>query len=472
MNGFSAEEFDPNDPSASGNTGKDNTAKPNGHDSGGSTTNGSATGNTSENSGTTGGAAPAAPAVSEPWPELDAAAYHGVAGEIVCLMAPQTEADPVALLLQLLIYTGNALNRGPYVLVGKDRHHTNLFGLLVGDTAKARKGLSAGHVRDCCKDVDPEWADHRIRGGMSSGEGIIHHIRDEVKKYSLKAKEMVTVDPGIADKRLMLDEREFFSALTVMKREGNTLSGVIRDAWDCRHVLETLTKKEPTKASLPFVSITAHITGDELKNSLDHTSMANGYANRFLFACVRRSKMLPFGGEEVDLEEQISQLRTAVETARMVERVTMNEAAKAFWCEIYSELSTGQPGMLGAITARSEAQTLRLSLIYALLDGVQEIDRVHIEAGLALWKYCNASVRFIFGDMLGDAIADAILKALREKGTSGMTRNDILDLFGRNRGSEKILSALELLLTAGKARFEKTATPGRRGRPKETWYAI
>ena len=54
-------------------------------------------------------------------------------------------------------------------------------------------------------------------------------------------------DPGIDDKRLLLDEREFYSALAVMQREGNTLSRIVRDAWDCLPVLETLTKNEPTR---------------------------------------------------------------------------------------------------------------------------------------------------------------------------------------------------------------------------------
>ena len=53
-----------------------------------------------------------------------------------------------------------------------------------------------------------------------------------------------------------------------------------------------------------------------------------------------------------------------------------------------------------------------------------------------------------------------------------MSRTDISDVFGHNRDSGKITSALELLITSGKARFEKTAASGRRGRPKETWYAI
>ena len=97
----------------------------------------------------------------------------------------------------------------------------------------------------------------------------------------------------------------------------------------------------------------------------------------------------------------------------------MNDSARQLWCEIYSGLSTGQPGLLGAITARAEAQTLRLALIYALLDGAREIDRVHIQAALAMWTYCAASARFIFGDLLGNTTADAILRALRKVAPSG-----------------------------------------------------
>ena len=41
-------------------------------------------------------------------------------------------------------------------------------------------------------------------------------------------------------------------------------------------MIETLTKKEPSKATKPFISTTGHITIDELQQSLDRTSMANG----------------------------------------------------------------------------------------------------------------------------------------------------------------------------------------------------
>jgi hypothetical protein len=131
------------------------------------------------------------------------------------------------------------------------------------------------------------------------------------------------IDAGVSDKRLLLDEREFFLALTVLKREGNTLSRVVREAWDCCELLATLTKHSPTSATQPFISIVGHITIDELRQNLEHTSMANGYANRYLFACVRRSKLMPFGGtQNRDVVELLgTRTREALIAARNIGQV-------------------------------------------------------------------------------------------------------------------------------------------------------
>jgi hypothetical protein len=435
MNGFFAEEFEADAPT------DDTTTKANGPD----------TGNTA-------------------WPELGAAAYRGLAGEVVTTLLPQTEADPVALLLQHLTYFGNAVGRGPHYMVENDKHFANLFVLLAGNTAKARKGLSAGRIRHVFDTADPDWARECITGGMSSGEGVLHAIRDPV--YTVKKGVSVMTDPGVADKRLLLDEREFYSALEVMKREGNILSRIVRDSWDCRPVLRTLTKNNQTRVTNGFISIVGHITIEELRQKLDHTSMANGYANRFLYGCVHRSKMLPFGGDELDTTDLGTRTRVAIETARNFDRVTMTAAAMELWVAVYPQLSCEVPGLLGSLTARAEGQTIRLALIYALLDGADEIDRVHLEAGLAVWAFCDASTRFIFGDVTGDTMADAILRALRSAGATGKTRTELHALFGNNRRGGEIGQALELLMQRGKARSVSTPPAGRRGRPIETWFAI
>ena len=201
-----------------------------------------------------------------------------------------------------------------------------------------------------------------------------------------------------------------------MQRQGNTLSRVIRDAWDCGPVLETLVKKEPNRASKAFISIVGHITIDELRGSLDHTSMANGYANRFLFACVHRSKELPLGGDDVDLSEA-DRADAGRRRCRPRGRARHHERQRqgAVVRDLLGIVG-GTAGHAGRHHGARGSADAAAGLIYALLDGAREIDRVHIEAGLAMWNYCKASARYIFGDLLGNTAADAILRALRTAG--------------------------------------------------------
>src|SRR5215467_2467853 len=46
-----------------------------------------------------------------------AAAFHGLAGDIVYRIEPHTEADPTAILVQTLIAYGNAIGRAPFARV-------------------------------------------------------------------------------------------------------------------------------------------------------------------------------------------------------------------------------------------------------------------------------------------------------------------------------------------------------------------
>lgn len=82
--------------------------------------------------------------------------------------------------------------------------------------------------------------------------------------------------------------------LGVAGRDGNTLSAVLRDCWDTGN-LRVLTRKDPLRATAAHVSVLGHVTVPELRRRLTDTEAANGFANRFLWVCVRRSKRLPAG---------------------------------------------------------------------------------------------------------------------------------------------------------------------------------
>jgi len=412
-----------------------------------------------------------------PWPVMADEAYRGLAGAIVNTIKPASEADPVALLIQTLASVGNAIGRGPYYQVEGDRHGSNLYAVLVGETAKGRKGTSAGRIRQVMQVADPQWASERMHsGGLSSGEGLIWAVRDKIiqlerqgqGKGAAAERVEVEVDPGVIDKRLYILESEFAGALAVMKRDGNTLSRVIRDGWD-RGDLATLTKNSPARATGAHITIVGHITADELRRDLDRVSMANGYANRFLFAVVKRSNVLPFGGVlgEEAIYELGRQTAETIDAARNISQVTMTSAAKENWRKVYPLLSEGEPGLLGAMIGRAEAQVIRLALIYALFDRRAEIDFGHLQAAIAVWEFCESSVRYIFGDALGDPIADEILRQLRAA-KDGLTRTQVRDLFGRHRTADRIGLALSTLERSGKAKMVQRDSGGR---PTEVWVA-
>ena len=110
------------------------------------------------------------------WPAAPGpAAYHGLLGEIVRALEPETEADPIAILTQLLVAFGTAVGRGAYFEIEATRHHPHEFLLLVGESSRARKGTSWDHARRLTCEADPTLSE-RILTGLSSGDYLTHPI--------------------------------------------------------------------------------------------------------------------------------------------------------------------------------------------------------------------------------------------------------------------------------------------------------
>ena len=126
--------------------------------------------------------------------------------------------------------------------------------------------------------------------------------------------------------------------------------------------------------------------------------------------------------------------------------------------------------MFGAVTSRAEAQTLRLSCLFAVLDRSNKVGERHLRAALEVWRYCEESARFIFGQQMGDATADTLLNALKNA-PAGLTRQQIIEgVFGRNKRAEDINRALKSLYDTGVA--YKKQEKGEGGRFVERWFRL
>lgn len=413
------------------------------------------------------------------WPEpLAEEANYGLAGKIVRAIGPITEADVAGLLVQFLVVFGNASGRKAHFQLGGGVHHVNLFCVLVGRTAKARKGTSWAEIERLFENADRVWTSRcLLPGGLASGEGLVWAVRDPVEK-KIKPKKgnqhggdiTKIVDEGVDDKRLLVIETEFASPLRLIRREGNILSAVIRRAWD-KGNLANITKNSPARATNAHISIIGHITREELLREFSAAEGNSGFGNRFLWVCVRRSaKLHPLGGrlEEETFRYLVESLQHALAFARKTREVRFSKQAKKLWYRVYPKLSREVPGLLGAMTMRAEPQVLRLSIIYALLGCSIFIEKKHLRAALAVWRYCEDSARYIFGDAFGDPVVDTILRHLR-KSPDGLTRTDIRETFARNRSEAEISNALRLLLEHGLVRCEREITEGR---PAERWFSV
>lgn len=409
------------------------------------------------------------------WPEdASEAAFNGVAGEIARTLEPQTEADVHAILANTLTTFSVEIGVEPHFMVGGDRHSLRLFTALVGATGKGRKGLSQGETMAIFSAAD-DTTSSRVTSGLSTGEGLIHGVRDPVtKQEAIKEKghvvgyQDVVVDEGVTDKRLLVHESEFARTLRAMGRDGNTLSAILRQAWDSGN-LRTLTRNSPEVATNAHLGLLVHITKDELLRTLDRTDTANGFANRFLWVAVQRSKLLPDGGQLPigEVQRLAGHLRESLEFAKTVHEMKRDPEARDLWHDVYGELSRGQPGLFGAVTGRAEAQVMRLACLYGLMDFKDAVMVHHLEAALAFWKRCEQTARYVFGDATGDPTADAILRALRAQGR--LSQTDIYNLFGRNKPSAQIEKALAVLEDVRMIMSETISSD--RGRPTTYWTA-
>jgi hypothetical protein len=393
------------------------------------------------------------------WPKpLNDVALRGLVGEVVRTIAPHTEADPAALALEFAVGYGNIIGREAHFRVEANRHGTNLYLMLVGQTARSRKGTSFGHIECLLAACDPDWTKQRIQSGLSSGEGLIAAIADEHLNES-----------GSHDSRLLFFEDEFASVLRVMSRYGNTLSTTLRHAWDSRP-LQVLTKESPMRVTTPHISLIGHITQEDLSRYMPETDIRNGMGNRVLWCCARRSKLLPNGGHvpKKDFRRLVRAIRDAVDFGKSTKQTSLSSKAQVLWEKEYPILTADIEGLVGAVTSRAEAQVRRLATVYALMDRSGQVKLQHLRAALEAWRFCRDSAQFVFGDRSVPLTTEDKLLGILRTSRSGLTRTQISAAFKNHLKKDTLSTALEHLQKLDLAHSSVLPTAGRSA---ERWFA-
>lgn len=401
-----------------------------------------------------------------PTPQLDERALYGVLGELVRLIEPHTEAHPAGILFSSMAMLGALIGRSPYLDIDGNRHGANLFVLLVGPTSSGRKGTAAGWARRILRRVDEDFDKRNVAGGLSTGEGLIHRVRDA----GLALPGEKHPDPGVTDKRLVVTAEEMGAAFRKAQGRESSLFHTLRMAWD-GGTLSTLTRRESMTATDPHISVLGQITPAELRACVTDADAAGGTLNRFLYAFVERVRSLPEGGapDEARFDELTTELRRRVVDARSVSLMRFDPEARATWSALYEHLQRGFPGRIGQVTTRAAPLVRRLAMLYALLNGHRTITFADLEAAEALWCYALDSARFVFGARALTEIEQRILDALAPAGARGLSRTDLSMAVFRSGSTArtKLEAALVTLREADLVRMYQGKAD--RGRPPEMW---
>lgn len=390
------------------------------------------------------------------WPAPpDEVAYHGVLGEMALRIAPHTEADPVGILAGLLTMFGVACGRYRYIYQGA-AHSPNLFVVLVGETAHARKGTALGIARDVMTAAYPGWRSMLVPG-LGSGEGLVGWLARRDGS-----------DPEVrTEHRALVMVDEFGGPLTTMNRQGSILSTMLREGWDGVPMGRTLAR-EDAMVAFHHVAILSSITPVELRDKLADVDAANGFANRALWVAVRRTALVPFPESPVArLGDLIRPLHQAIIEAQDPGELHWTPDAADLWEAVYAGFASRPTfGMVRSVTARAEAQTVRLALTFALADRAPAIGVDHLEAARALVDYVERSVVWTFGDSTGDRHADALRRMLRDGPISWEDAKRALNL----RYAADMDQVARVLIDAGLA--EVLVARQGRGRPRRVIRAV
>lgn len=404
-------------------------------------------------------------------PQPSQECFYGLVGEVAQSGSESTEANPYAIGLNLLSYLSAAIGRGPYLPVGNTWHHARLFTLHVGRSGRGRKGDACNlvHRIDRALRTRNELIAPQVhRGGLSTREGLALMIHDGFTEGKNK------VEP-IDDKRLIVFESEFANILHQGKRDGNTLSTALRDAWDGVS-LRPATKNNRIWASNPHIALAGGITPSELKSLLATRELTNGFANRFLMIWAERTKILPFPRATpqpvVDtfaerIEDVLRFAGADMPLAMDCQRVTFTAAAESFYGKLYlAELNDQSAGeTLNALLERRAPVLLRLAMIFALSDLTRVIDVQHLNAALAWIRYWHDSVKYIFATShdetaaeLTNEAAQKIFEFLGKRKTA--TRTEISrECFQAHLPKPQIDAALDELLSASPPAIVVEAQP-------------
>ncbi|HUR18878.1 MAG TPA: DUF3987 domain-containing protein [Acidimicrobiales bacterium] len=405
---------------------------------------------------------------------------RGPLGQLVMMTYGRTEADPVAVTVQLATLLAASLGPARRVQCASPEP-IRLYTLVVGKSGVGRKGTSWKVASRLAQLADPS-IEGRIQSGFGSGESIVDSFATE--------------NGDRPDPRLCIFADEFARILKTSGRQGDTTSELLREAWNSDR-LQARARQKTTVAEVAHICIVGHVTPTDLSRWLSPEKLKDGFIGRMLFVWSVGGPHVPFGSPDwltAEIATEASKLGDFLRRNRTpgtlhpvdgIEGEVLRwwqEEARPPWAERVE--SADEP--METLGSRWESYCWRLAGLAAVLED-SDIERHHLEWGLAVWEHSWNAAMSLFGPagmaqpewesptnrdrMRVRQLVDTLWPHVEEAGIEGLTAREVNRLIRGRLGT----SAMAEVRTEGVKLglwFDQTREPANGvGRPQRVLVA-
>jgi hypothetical protein len=334
------------------------------------------------------------------------------------VMVPTTEATPAYHLGAALTAVGVVLGRSCWNDYAR-RIYPNLFTVLVGSSGRSRKDTAIDRALTAIEPPDLRAPFHNVLDTVASAEGLIERL---------------------AVKQTIIHLSEVSTLLRNARREGTSnIIPYLTKLFDCPPAVELPTRKNAIRAEKPFLSILGATTPEWFDRDVTEEDMHGGFIGRFMFFVGEPGATLadPPPVDNARLRRLQSRL---YDVATMCKQrggvgVTLSEDARKWWASFYEqETSREYLPDLAILFQRVPVFVRKIGLIYAVMEGMEEITAEHLEAAAGAVRLSQQHVSASYaqwGSSMDARLAEQMLRYVKSKGGITASRDIHQHLGGR-----------------------------------------
>jgi len=327
----------------------------------------------------------------------------GLLKDTVLKLLPHTQASIENLVFAVMTIFGNIVGRKPFSSNGEDEQNSlraNLWLIVVGPTAMAKKTQGLNKALELFKKIDPQYIEDCVDNGQGirTGAGLLGMLDDSARP--------------LHDRRLLINEQEWTKTMKDLVSPSNPLEQDMVNVKDSGSANKKIHQEgASSKVTEAHVSMIGNITDDSLKADKGRPLQQlinDGFMNRMLHVktLMRTNltglKMIDWNRNE--WQDIIHRWRNTIAIAEDIGEIKLTAQAEVVQQDIADDDTLGSLGSdmnsnVQLLQARSGYLSRQLQIVLALLDGSNEISVQHVRVSNDLLNYHNKSIAGIYSNV-------------------------------------------------------------------------